>query len=81
MGAEFEVLLSWVSVEACIQKISLRRSWQSRLGKRSRQRRETYSLGSDVREAFVGSACAAFEATERVSWEGWNYHWEAKYVR
>lgn len=79
MGAEFEILLLWLNVEVCIQKISLRRFWQSRLGKRSRQKRETFALGSDVREASVGSVFAAFGATERVSWEGW--YLEAKYVR
>ena len=81
MGVGSEVLLSLVSVDVCTQKISLRRSWQSLLGKRSRQGRETFALGSDVREAFVGSAFAAFEATERGSWEDWYHHWEAKRVR
>lgn len=31
---------------------------------------ETVALDQDVREAFVGSEFAAFEVTERVSWEG-----------
>ena len=43
--------------------------------------RETFFLGSDVRESFVGSASAAFGATERVFWVSWYYHWEAKRAR
>ena len=69
MGAAYEVFLSWVSVEICTQRLSLRLSWKFRLGRTSRQTRETVALDQDVREAFVGSEFAVSEVTERVSWE------------
>ena len=56
-----------MSVETYVQRIFLRQSWQSRLVKRSRQRRSTFSLGSHVHEAFAGFAFAASEAVEKMS--------------